>query len=98
MGEASEQERGEPTMLLKALCIIFLGIGAFLVYGARFVAAKVEEQKPEEQRENSTPAVVSEEMDEEILKKMPPRGVLKIKMIGMAFVLGGVLLALVAFK
>lgn len=87
-------------MLLKILCVILLGIGAVLVYGARFIAAKIEMQNSEAQRESIMPAVSendSAEVDEEQKITSSP-AVLKFKVIGMVFVVVGVILVLVAFR
>lgn len=95
---------------VKMLAFLLLGVGAFLVYGARFAAAKLdkgntnsgtnsnEAKAPE--LHTSVPELTEPptENEEKIMQKIPSRAVLKVKMAGMVLIIAGGILVLVAFK
>jgi hypothetical protein len=91
---------------VKMIAFLLLGIGAFLVYGARFVAARLEEGKMDKETAGSPEKNVATseltkpmtEDEEKIMEKMPSRTILNVKMAGMVFILAGAILVLVAFK
>lgn len=96
--------------VLKMIAFLLLGIGAFLVYGARFVAARLdkgnmdtgtgnnEAEAPD--KELATPKLTEPltEDEEKIKQKTPSRTIVNVKMAGMVFILAGGILVLVAFK
>lgn len=91
---------------VKMIAFLLLGIGAFLVYGARFVAARMEKgnvekdqaEVPEKDRPTSELTETIADDEEKNKEKMPSRTILNVKMAGMVFILAGGILVLVAFK
>ena len=95
---------------VKMLAFLFLGIGAFLVYGARFVAARLEKgnvdpkaddnESGSSEKHEAAPELneTQAEDEEKIMQKIPSRTILKVKMAGMVLILAGGILVLVAFK
>jgi hypothetical protein len=95
---------------VKMLAFLFLGIGAFLVYGARFVAARLdkgnvdsetddnESGSPEKHEAALEISETQAEDEEKIMQKIPSQSILKVKMAGMVLILAGGILVLVAFK
>lgn len=96
--------------VVKMLAFLLLGIGAFLVYGARFVAARLdkgnadpkaddnEAGSPEKYEAAPELNETQAEDEEKIMQKIPSRTILKVKMAGMVLILAGGILVLVAFK
>lgn len=98
-------------MILKVLSVVLLGIGAFLVYGAKFIATCMDKDKITD-AESTKPCGddnISEDRalseggegsfeEGEKLDEVPNQTVLKVKLAGAAFVVAGVVLALVAFR
>ncbi|MBP7177019.1 MAG: hypothetical protein KBA53_12500 [Thermoclostridium sp.] len=88
--------------VLKIIAFILLGIGAFLVYGARFIAARLCKNKTDSQTQNDQTQVPDKimpgEEDESIMQRLPSRTVLNLKMVGLVFILVGGLIIIVAFK
>lgn len=100
-------------ILLKGLCFLLLGIGAFLVYGARFVAERIDKDKKNDAAtgnnltDHAVQPIYEESLQDEDegtkpnhskTKPIPNKSVLNIKMAGMVFVLAGGILALIAFR
>jgi hypothetical protein len=94
---------------IKVLAFLLLGVGAFLVYGARFVAVKLDKGNEDSETDGhegvpeqhaSAPEVTGTptEDEEKIMQKIPSRAILKVKMIGMIFILAGGILVLIVFK
>ena len=65
---------------VKVIAFLLLGIGAFLVYGARFVAERLGKDKTDSQNENDRVQVPEQntpgEEDEMTLQKLPSRTIL----------------------
>ena len=89
---------------------MFFGIGAFLVYGARFFAAQAgkrecgpkadDNESGSSEKHEAAPELneTQAEDEEKIMQKIPSRTILKVKMAGMVLILAGGILVLVAFK
>lgn len=99
-------------ILLKVFAFVFLGIGAFLAYGARFIVSQMEKRSKtgsanndvygitlDNGNKNLTADVKTEaDPDEPERIELPDKRVLNMKMAGMIFVLAGGILALIAFR
>ncbi len=91
---------------IKMIAFLLLGIGAFLVYGARFVVARLDKGKEEKEQagaseKNMQPSELTEKTagDEENLQpKIPSQMLVKVKLAGLVFILAGGVLVLIAFK
>ncbi len=87
---------------IKVIAFLLLGIGAFLVYGARFAAERLCKDKTDSQNENDQVQVPEQnkpgEEDEMILQKLPSQTILNLKMAGLVLILVGGLIIIVAFK
>jgi hypothetical protein len=91
-------------IIFKIMSFLLLSIGAFFVYGAKYIAVNFMKGVEGSRNKNGSEEVPADlnsvgmdsekgEWNEQIHKK-----ILNSKMIGMAFIIAGVILVLVAFK
>lgn len=97
---------------LKIISFVLLGIGAFLVYGAKIVATRMEKGKGKDEHGGDRTETPQVSIHHEALEngedestvvtnskyEVPSRTVLNIKMAGLLFVFAGGILAMVAFR
>jgi len=96
--------------VIKMLAFLLLGVGAFLVYGARFVAAKLDKRNTDfgtdtHEAEFSEQDMATNDLadpltedEEKIMQKIPSKAILKVKTAGLVLILAGGILVLVAFR
>lgn len=96
-------------IFLKTLAVVLLGIGAFIVYGARIIASSlkkrqkhngsgdenVQETKYNELMETSDNKLADYEEEQEI---KPNSQIVNIKIFGMIFIIAGAIIALITFR
>ena len=84
--------KGDNMIILKILAIVLVGFGSFVVFGARTLTEKFGFP------EKVTCSFESELTEEEISNYKEDKAVLNLKMLGILFVLPGIVLVLLFFK